>query len=75
MTQITIRVDTDQQVEQIKEVLADFAFVVDMGVDTLWPSNGIADNDVVKIIESDIGPMISERRASVYDVMATKMVS
>ncbi|MBV7338989.1 DUF433 domain-containing protein [Chloroflexi bacterium TSY] len=69
MKQITIRVDTDEQAEQIKEVLSDFDFVVSMGVDTLWPSNGKADSGVIKIIESDIGPMISESRASVYDVM------
>ncbi len=69
MKQITIRVNTDQQAEQIREVLADFDFVVDMGVDTLWPSNGEADSDVIKIIESDSGPMISESRASVYDVL------
>ncbi len=50
-------------------MLADFDFVVSMGVDTLWPSNGKADSDGIKIIESDIGPMISESRASVYDVM------
>lgn len=69
MKQITIRVNTNQQVEQIREVLADFDFVVDMGVDTLWPVNGEIDRDPIKIIESDIGPMISESRASVYDVM------
>ncbi|MCB0080372.1 MAG: hypothetical protein KDE47_05560 [Caldilineaceae bacterium] len=69
MKQITIRVNTDQQAEQIREVLADFDFVVDMGVDTLWPSNGETDRDVIKIVESDIGPMISESRASVYDVL------
>lgn len=69
MKQITIRVNSDQQVEQIREVLADFDFVVDMGVDTLWPTNGEADHHVIKIIESDSGPMISESRASVFDVM------
>jgi len=69
MKQITIRVDTDQQVTQIKEVLSDFDFVIAMDVDTLWPSNGEADNDIIKIIESDIGPMISESRVSVYDVL------
>lgn len=69
MKQITIRVNTDQQVEQIRDVLADFDFVVDMGVDTLWPANGEIDHDPIKIIESDIGPMISESRVSVYDVM------
>lgn len=73
MKQITIRVNTNQQVEQIREVLADFDFVVEMGVDTLWPANGEIDRDIdrdpIKIIESDIGPMISESRVSVYDVM------
>ena len=69
MKQITVRVSTDQEAEQIRQVLADFDFVVDMGVDTLWPSNGEVDNNIIKIIESDIGPMISESRASVYDVM------
>ncbi len=69
MKQITIRVNTDQQAEQIREVLADFDFVIDMGVDTLWPTNGKADDDVIKIIESDSGLMISESRASVYDVL------
>ena len=69
MKQITIRVNTDQQVTQIKEVLSDFDFVIELGVDTLWPSSGEADNDIIKIIESDIGPMISESRVSVYDVM------
>jgi len=69
MKQITIRVNTDQQAEQIREVLADFDFVVDMGIDTLWPSTGEADRNVIKIIESDSGPMISESRASVYDVL------
>lgn len=69
MKQITIRVTTDQQAEQIREVLADFDFVVDMGVDTLWPTDGQADNDIIKIIETDSGPMISESRASVYDVL------
>lgn len=69
MKQITIRVNTDQQAERIREVLADFDFVVDMGVDTLWPSNGEADTSPIKIIESEIGPMISESRVSVYDVM------
>jgi uncharacterized protein (DUF433 family) len=40
-----------------------------MGIDTLWPTDGQADDDVIKIIESDIGLLISESRASVYDVM------
>lgn len=69
MKQITIRVDDDQQAEQIMEMLSDFDFVISMGVATLWPSTGEADTEVIKIIESDMGPMISESRASVYDVM------
>ncbi|MEM7125967.1 MAG: DUF433 domain-containing protein [Chloroflexota bacterium] len=69
MKQVTIRVQTDEQAKQITEILSDFDFIVSVDVDTLWPSNGEAITSPIKIIESDIGPMISESRVSVYDVM------
>ena len=69
MKQITVRVETQQQAEQLVDVLSDFDFVLKIGVDTLWPSKDEFDGDIIKIIESDIGPMISESRSSVYDVM------
>jgi uncharacterized protein (DUF433 family) len=68
MKQITIQVQDDQQVEQIRDVLSDFDFITSIDVDTLWFANG-QENDIIKIIETDIGPLISESRASVYDVM------
>jgi uncharacterized protein (DUF433 family) len=68
MKQITIQVQNDQQVEQIKEVLSDFDFITSIEVDNLWFADRQV-NDIIKIIETDNGPMISQSRVSVYDVM------
>jgi uncharacterized protein (DUF433 family) len=68
MKQITIQVQNDQQVEQIKEVLSDFDFITSIEVDNLWFADRQV-NEIIKIIETDNGPMISQSRVSVYDVM------
>ena len=68
MKQITIQVHDDQQVDQIRDVLSDFDFITSIDVDTLWAANG-HEHDIIKIIETDIGPLISDSRASVYDVL------
>jgi len=69
MKQITIRVDDDQQADQIVEILSDFNAVTSIDVDPLWSPTDKNDDSVITIIESDIGPVISESRVSVYDVM------
>lgn len=69
MKQITIQVEDDQQVDQLLAVLSDFDFVNAIEVDALWSPAGQNNGSLIKIIESDSGPMISESRVSVYDVM------
>lgn len=69
MKQITIQVEDDQQVNQILAVLSDFDFVNAIEVEPLWSPAGQNGDALIKIIESDSGPMISESRVSVYDVM------
>lgn len=68
MKQITIRVDDDQQAEQIVEILSDFDTVQSVDVDPVWSADAL-DKFAPAIIESDIGPMINHSRVSVYDVM------
>lgn len=69
MKQITIMIDDDQQAEKIVEMLSDFDTIRSVDVDPLWTPPGDNGAATIKIIESDSGPMISESRVSVYDVM------
>lgn len=68
MKQITILVDDDQQAEQIVELLSDFDAIRSIDVEPTW-SPDEEHQFATRIIESDIGPMISQSRVSVYDVM------
>lgn len=68
MKQITIMVDDDQQAQQIVEMLSDFDAIRSVDVDPTW-STIDQQEFAIRIIESEIGPMISHSRASVYDVM------
>jgi uncharacterized protein (DUF433 family) len=68
MKQITIMVDDDQQAQQIVELLSDFDAIRSIHVDPTW-SLDEQNEFAIRIIESDIGPMISQSRVSVYDVM------
>lgn len=68
MKQITIMVDDDQQAEQIVEMLSDFDAITSIDVDPIWSPNE-EERFAIRIIESSIGPMISQSRVSVYDVM------
>ena len=69
MKQITIRVDADWKVDQIVAMLSDLDFPVEIDVDSLWTSSKEPASSAVTIVESEIGPLISNSRASVYDVM------
>lgn len=69
MKQITIRIDNDQQVAQIVEMLSDFDAIRAIDVAPLWSPPGEDAASLIKIIETDSAPMISESRVSVYDVM------
>lgn len=69
MKQITIMVDDDLQAQQIVEVLSDFDAIHSIDVDPTWSADE-RDPLPVRIIESDMGPMIDHSRVSVYDVMA-----
>ena len=69
MKQITIRIDNDQQVAQIVEMLSDFDAIRAIDVAQLWSPPGEDAASLIKIIETDSAPMISESRVSVYDVM------
>lgn len=66
--QITIMIDDDQQAAQIVEMLSDFDAIRSVDVDPTW-STIDQQEFAIRIIESEIGPMISNSRASVYDVM------
>lgn len=68
MKQITIMVDDDQQAQQIVEMLSDFDAIRSVDIDPTW-STIDQQEFAIRIIESEIGPMISHSRASVYDVM------
>jgi uncharacterized protein (DUF433 family) len=68
MKQITIMIDNDQQAKQIIEMLSDFDAIRSIDVDPTWSANE-QDQFAIRIIESDIGPMINHSRVSVYDVM------
>jgi uncharacterized protein (DUF433 family) len=68
MKQITIMIDNDQQAKQIVEMLSDFDAIRSINVDPTWSANE-QNQFAIRIIESDIGPMISHSRTSVYDVM------
>jgi uncharacterized protein (DUF433 family) len=68
MKQITIMIDDDQQAEKIVEMLSDFDTIRSIDIDPLWMPPG-DDASLIKIIETDSAPMISESRVSVYDVM------
>lgn len=69
MKQITIRIDNDQQVAQIVEMLSDFDAIRAIDVEQLWSPPGEDAASLIKIIETDSAPMISESRVSVYDVL------
>lgn len=68
MKQITITIDNDHQAEQIVEMLSDFDAIRSIDVDPTWSANE-QNEFAIRIIKSDIGPMISHSRTSVYDVM------
>jgi uncharacterized protein (DUF433 family) len=68
MKQITIMIDDDQQAAQIVEMLADFDAIRSVDVDPTWATIDQREF-AIRIIESDLGPMISHSRVSVYDVM------
>lgn len=68
MKQITIMIDDDQQAEQIVAMLSDFDAIRSIDVDPTW-STVDQREFAIRIIESDLGPMISHSRVSVYDVM------
>jgi hypothetical protein len=61
-------VDDDHQAQQIVELLSDFDSIRSIDVDPTWSADE-QNQYAIRIIESDIGPMISHSRASVYDVM------
>ncbi len=67
--QVTVWVDEDQKADFLVEQLAAFDFVDKIDVFPLWPDNGRYPLSRIRIIESNIGPLISASRASVYDVM------
>lgn len=69
MKQITIQILDHQQVEQVVDILSDFDCISSIDVDTVWQPDEIDEYSVIKIIESNSGPLISQSRASVYDVM------
>jgi uncharacterized protein (DUF433 family) len=68
MKQITIMIDDDQQAAQIVEMLSDFDAIRSVDVDPTWATIDQREF-AIRIIESDLGPMISNSRVSVYDVM------
>jgi uncharacterized protein (DUF433 family) len=68
MKQITILVSDDQQAHQIVDVLSDFDSIQSIDIDPIG-SAGEQAQFAVRIVESEVGPMISHSRVSVYDVM------
>ena len=71
MKYITIHVEDDEQEIQAMKMLSTLDFIQKdhIEVDPIWPMVDQNNHSMFRIIESDIGPMISHSRVSVYDVM------